>query len=118
MAPPAANYSLAVVADNPTRILHTSGIVPIRPDGTVEASLQLQARAVWSSITSILEEARMDVGNVVSATTYVVLGEDLGVVMAARDEFFGDHRAASTLITVPALARPEWKVEIAIVAID
>jgi len=29
----------------------------------------------------------------------------------------GDHRAASTLVTVPALARPEWQMEIAVVAI-
>jgi enamine deaminase RidA (YjgF/YER057c/UK114 family) len=28
----------------------------------------------------------------------------------------GGHRAASTLVTVPALVRPEWKLEIAIVA--
>ena len=26
------------------------------------------------------------------------------------------HLAASTLVTVPALARPEWQVEIAVVA--
>jgi len=38
------------------------------------------------------------------------------VVMAARDRALGGHRAASTLVTVPALARPEWKMEIAIVA--
>jgi enamine deaminase RidA (YjgF/YER057c/UK114 family) len=36
--------------------------------------------------------------------------------MAARDAFLGDHLAASTLVTVPALARPEWRVEIALVA--
>jgi hypothetical protein len=28
----------------------------------------------------------------------------------------GRHRAASTLITVPRLARPEWKLEISLVA--
>ena len=40
----------------------------------------------------------------------------LGEVMAARDRFLDGHLAASTLVTVPALARPEWKMEIAVVA--
>ncbi|MEY4391627.1 MAG: hypothetical protein RLZZ544_336, partial [Actinomycetota bacterium] len=37
-------------------------------------------------------------------------------VMAVRDEVMGGHRAASTLVTVPALARAEWQVEISLVA--
>ena len=36
--------------------------------------------------------------------------------MAARDTFFAGHHAASTLIPVPALARPQWLVEGAVVA--
>jgi 2-iminobutanoate/2-iminopropanoate deaminase len=56
----------------------------------------------------------------VSVTTYVVhsptLADDLPTVMAARDAALGGHRAASTLVTVPALARAEWRMEIAVVA--
>jgi len=37
-------------------------------------------------------------------------------VMAARDAALDGHRAASTLVTVPALARPEWRMEVAVVA--
>ena len=36
---------------------------------------------------------------------------------AARDAAMSGHRAASTLVTVPALARPEWQMEIAVVAV-
>jgi enamine deaminase RidA (YjgF/YER057c/UK114 family) len=36
--------------------------------------------------------------------------------MVARDRALEGHRAASTLIVVPALARPEWRMEIALVA--
>jgi enamine deaminase RidA (YjgF/YER057c/UK114 family) len=36
--------------------------------------------------------------------------------MAARDAALDGHRAASTLVIVPALARPEWRVEVSIVA--
>jgi enamine deaminase RidA (YjgF/YER057c/UK114 family) len=58
----------------------------------------------------------MEPRDVVSVTTYVVAGQPLAPVMAARDAALGGHRVASTLVTVPALARPEWLMEIALVA--
>jgi len=36
--------------------------------------------------------------------------------MAARDAALNGHRAASTLVTVPALAKPEWLMEISVLA--
>ncbi len=119
MAPPAANYAHAVLSEvgDGARLLHTSGVVPTRPDGTVPESLANQAEAVWSSLSSLLSEAGMTPSDIVSVTTYVVVGEDLATVMAARDAVLGEHRAASTLVTVPALAQPAWRMEIAIVAV-
>lgn len=116
IAPPAASYALAVLVDQPTRWLHTAGIVPTAPDGTVPERLEDQARVVWANIAAILAEAGMAASDIVSVTTYAVVGEPLAPVMAARDEFMSGHRAASTLVTVPALARPEWRMEVAIVA--
>jgi enamine deaminase RidA (YjgF/YER057c/UK114 family) len=71
---------------------------------------------VWSNLVQILEASGMGTSDVVAVTSYVVTGEDLATVMSARDRALRGHRAASTLVTVPALARPEWRVEIAIVA--
>ncbi len=79
-------------------------------------SLADQAASVWSNIAVILNDAGMGPADVVSITTYVVVGEPLVPVMAARDAFMGTALAASTLITVPALARPEWRIEIAVIA--
>jgi enamine deaminase RidA (YjgF/YER057c/UK114 family) len=116
IAPPAANYAHAVLVTNPTRTLHTAGVVPTAPDGSVPESLREQADVVWSNIGAILREAGMSSTDIVSITTYVVAGEPLAEVMAARDAVLGGHRAASTLVTVPALARPAWRVEVAVVA--
>jgi enamine deaminase RidA (YjgF/YER057c/UK114 family) len=116
IAPPAARYSHAVLSVGPERLLHTSGVVPTAPDGTVPEGVAAQARQVWANIRAILDEADMAVTDVVSVTTYAVQGEDLGAVMAARDETMAGRLAASTLVVVPALARPEWLVEIAVVA--
>lgn len=116
VAGPAASYELAMVVPAGSTMLHTAGIVGTAPDGTTPTSIADQAEEMWRSIGAILAEAGFGPSDVVSYTTYVVAGEDLGAVMAARDRFLGEHRAASILITVPALARPEWKVEVAVVA--
>lgn len=118
MAPPAANYAHAMLTEGTGRWLHTSGVVPTAPDGTVPEGIATQADTVWANLLALLGEAGMAPSDVVSITTYVVVDHvpDLPVVMAARDRALGGHRAASTLVTVPALARPEWRMEIALVA--
>lgn len=118
IAPPAANYAHAVVVEQATNWLHTSGIVPIAPNGLVPAAIEKQADVVWGNILALLDEADMSASDIVSVTTYVVVEHiaSLASVMAARDRHLHGHRVASTLVTVPALARPEWKMEIAVVA--
>ena len=105
-----------MLTEGPARWLHTAGVVPTAPDGSVPSGLAEQATQVWANIAAMLSEAEMSAGDVISVTTYVVVGEELAPVMRARDEFLDGRRVASTLVTVPALARPEWRVEIAIVA--
>jgi enamine deaminase RidA (YjgF/YER057c/UK114 family) len=118
IAPPAANYAHAVLTAGATVWLHTSGVVPTAPDRSVPESIQDQARVVWSNLLAILQDAQMGPSDVVSVTTYVVVDhvEWLPSIMQARDAALNGHRVASTLVTVPALANPAWKMEIAIVA--
>jgi 2-iminobutanoate/2-iminopropanoate deaminase len=118
IAPPAANYAHAILTTAATRWLHTSGVVPIAPDGSVPDGVAAQAAVVWQNLLAILSAADMPLDGVVSVTTYVTaaVGSELGVVMAARDAALEGRRVASTLVTVPALAQPAWLVEIAVVA--
>jgi len=118
IAVPAAKYAHArFTTGSPARQwLHTSGVVPIAPDGSVPTDLVAQAEVVWSNIAAMLDEARMKPSDIVSVTTYVTPGHDLGPVMAVRDRALGGHLAASTLVVVPELARPEWLMEIAVIA--
>ena len=116
IAAPAADYAHAVLTEGASRWLHTSGVVPTRPDGTVPDDIAEQAQVVWASIGAMLSQAGMRPADIVSVTTYAVVGEPLGPIMAARDQFMGGRKAASTLVTVPALAQSAWKLEIAIVA--
>lgn len=116
IAAPAANYAHARLTTGATRWLHTSGVVPIAPDGTVPPELTRQAETVWANISAMLAEAQMTAADVVSVTTYVTPGHDLGPVMAVRDAALQGNLAASTLVVVPELARPEWLMEIAVIA--
>ncbi|MFM8380808.1 MAG: Rid family hydrolase, partial [Actinomycetota bacterium] len=77
LAPPAAAYAHAVLSENACRLLHTSGVVPIAPDGSVPASLEDQAVQVWTNLQAIVTEAGMAMTDVVSVTTYVVVGQPL-----------------------------------------
>ncbi len=117
IAPPAAHYAHGVLSTNPSRILHISGTVGTRPDGSIPGDVGQQAEVAWQSIAAICAEAGLSLDDIVSITTYAVVGEALAGVMAARDRALGGRRVASVLITVPALARPEWKMEIAAVAV-
>lgn len=117
IAPTAANYAHGILSTDAQRILHISGTVGTRPDGSISDDVGEQAEEVWRSIAAICAEAGMGLDDIVSITTYAVAGQPLAGVMAARDRALGGRRVASVLITVPALVRPEWKMEIAAVAI-
>ena len=120
MADPAAAYAHGVHVPAGSEIIFTSGVVPTMRDGSVPQTIGEQASVVWQNISAILAEGSMTISDVVSVTTYVVnspeLANQLKIVMAARDLALAGHRAASTLVTVPALARPEWLIEISVVA--
>ena len=116
IAAPAAAYAHAVLTEQPTRWLHTSGVVPNDVDGSTPDGVGAQAEVVWRNIAAMLADAGMEPSDIVSVVTYVVAGEPLGPVMAARDAFLGAHRAASTLVTVPELAQPQWRMEVGVIA--
>src|SRR4051794_3220089 len=87
IAPPAANYAHAVLTEAAGKLLHVSGVVATRPDGTIPDDVADQASVIWSNIAAILAEAEMAITDIVSITTYVVVDfmACLGEVMAARD---------------------------------
>jgi len=120
LAAPVAAYAHGVHVPAGSELIFTSGVVPTKSDGSVPVNIGEQANVVWQNISAILAEGSMTFTDVVSVTTYVVnsdgLADQLKIVMAARDLAMAGHRAASTLVTVPALARPQWLIEISVVA--
>ena len=116
---PPARYAHAMLVTQPSRWLHTAGVVPRDRDGTVPDGVPEQAALIWRNIAAILAEAEMGAEDIVSVTTYVVasaMEQGLGQAMAERDAFLDNRLVASALVTVPSLAQPSWLIEIQVIA--
>ena len=109
-------YSQALEIQPGARLLFTAGQVGVAPDGTTADGFAAQADQTWANILALLAEGGMGVEDIVKITGYIVGHENFPAYAAARKKALGGVRPASTAIIVPALALPEWVVEIEAVA--
>lgn len=109
-------YSHGVVIPPNARVLHTAGQIGVRPDGSVPASIEEQAEQVWENLVAILRGAGMDIGDIVKLTAFVVGDENFPAYAAARVRHLGDHKPAATAFCVPRLLKPEWLLEVELIA--
>lgn len=93
--------------------IDVAGCAPIEPDGT---STLGDAGAQAARCLTIIGEALTALGgsfaDVVRTRMYITDAADADLVGRAHGAVFGDIRPASTMLVIPALIRPEWKVEI------
>ena len=109
-------YSQALEIPSGARLLFTAGQVGMSPDGNTAESFAAQADQTWANILALLAEGGMGADDIVKITGYIVGHENFPTYAAARKKALGGVRPASTAIIVPALALPEWLVEIEAVA--
>jgi len=114
--PPFANYAHGIEVDPGARLIFCSGQLGIGRDGAVPDGVEAQARLCFRAISAILGEAGMSMSDIVRINAYVSSAEYLSGYMKVRDEFVGNPAPASTLMIVQGFARPEFKVEIEVVA--
>lgn len=113
---PFARYSHAVEVPPDTRLLVCSGQLGITSDDTIPESAEDQAVLCFENIGEILKSAGMDFADIVRINAYVSDREHLQGYMAARDRFVADPPPASTLMVVSGFARPDFKVEVEVIA--
>ena len=118
IAPPFARYAHGVELPAGWRIARTSGQLGLAADGTVPDNAHDQARICFGNITAILAEAGMGPADVMHLAAYVTDRAHMAGYMQARDAFLADvtRLPTSTLIIVSGFTRPEFKVEIAVIA--
>jgi enamine deaminase RidA (YjgF/YER057c/UK114 family) len=118
VAPPFGNYSHAVEVPAGRRLIATSGQLGIASDQTVPPSAKLQAKLCFEAIGAILAEAGMGPSDVVRINGYVTDRAHFPAYMSARDAWLQGtgRRPASTLLIVSGFTRPEFLVEVEVLA--
>lgn len=99
--------------------LHISGPVSFASDGTIvgEGDIDVQVEQVFTNMRAVVEEAGGSMDDIVSTTTYLTDVTHAPSISAARARHFtGDVLPTHTVIGVAALARPQFLVEISVIA--
>jgi enamine deaminase RidA (YjgF/YER057c/UK114 family) len=118
IAPPFARYSHGIATDPGRRIVVTSGQLGVAPDGSVPDGAEAQARVCFDNLDAILAEAGGSRADVIRINAYVTAREHMAGYMAARDAWLAeaDRLPASTLVIVAGFTRPEFVVEVEVIA--
>ncbi len=88
----------------------------VAPDGTIPDGITAQTEHCWANNLKILEANGMGIENIVKVVQYLTRVEDRDTHFEVRDRYLGDHKPTSTLLFVPALAEPNFVVEVEISA--
>lgn len=113
---PASNYSHIVEVPEGTRLVFLSGQVGLDTDGNCADDFAGQCDQVFRNIKAALAAMDMQMSDLVRLNAYLTDAGDVGGFRDIRDSWMEGHAAASTLVMVSALAAPNWKVEIEVVA--
>jgi 2-iminobutanoate/2-iminopropanoate deaminase len=114
--PPFAPYSPGVEVASRCRFVFVSGQLGIAKDGTIPPDCAGQAALAFANVEAILGEAGMGLKDIVRINAYVTGREHLQPYMQVRNGLFGEPYPASTLMIVAGFARPEFVVEIEVIA--
>lgn len=116
VAPPAGSYSHAVSAAGDLEWLHLSGQIGRSADGSIPATIDAQARQLWTNVLAILSSRGMTPRHIVKITNYLVSRADFPPYRSAREAALSGHRPASTLLYVAGLVSQDVLVEVDVVA--
>jgi 2-iminobutanoate/2-iminopropanoate deaminase len=114
-----ATYSQGIKVTQAQTILFLSGQVAYTADGGVacRGDFKGQARGAYDAIKALVESQGGTMANVIKITTYVTDMRYRLDLAPLREEYFGKKGPASTLIEIPALAHPDWMIEIEAIAV-
>ena len=108
---PISHFSDAVIAGH---TLYVSGLVSTNEHGDVvgEGDVVEQTRQIFRNLKRILDTAGAAPADVAKVTIFMRDVAQRPLINPVREEFFGPHRPASTLVEVSRLVRDELLLEI------
>jgi enamine deaminase RidA (YjgF/YER057c/UK114 family) len=98
------------------RLFYLAGQTAGSPDGTCATDFKGQAEQVYKNIADVLKGCGLSLNNVVKTTTYLLNPDDMTVWRDTQKQAFGDIKPASTLLFISRLARPEYLIEVDVIA--
>ena len=111
-----AAYSDSIEVKPNQKWLLTSGTPGLATNGDLPKDISGQAELAWQHIVRMLEAADMTVADIVKVTQYLTRAEDIPAYGKVRARFLRDTRPASMLLVISQLVRPEFLIEVEIIA--
>jgi len=111
-------YTHIVEVNGPGKTIYISGQIALDKDGKVVGAgdMKAQAEQVFKNLQAALDAAGAKFSDVVKMNTYITDMAQAPAVREVRARYFGDTSPASTLVQVVHLARPEFMLEIEVIA--
>jgi enamine deaminase RidA (YjgF/YER057c/UK114 family) len=99
------------------RHVFVAGTTAQWPDGSVDQSVEAQARRCFAIVADALAEAGSGLADVVRTRIFLVDADDFDDVAAVHGELFAAIRPTNTTVVVAALLDDRWKMEIEVEAV-
>ena len=111
-------YTHVVEVTGPARMIYVAGQIALDKEGKVVGAgdMKAQAEQVFKNLEAALTAAGAKFSDVVKMNTYVTDMDKAPAVREVRARYFGTTMPASTLVQVVRLARPEFLLEIEVIA--
>jgi reactive intermediate/imine deaminase len=111
-------YMHVVEVSGPGKTIYIAGQIALDKDGKVVGAgdMKAQAEQVFKNLEAALAAAGAKFSDVVKMNTYITDMDKAPAVREVRARYFGETMPASTLVQVPKLARPEFLLEIEVIA--
>ncbi|MEM6498653.1 MAG: RidA family protein, partial [Pseudomonadota bacterium] len=93
-----------------------SGMVGMTKEGNIPEDTVEQFKLAMATIDNCLRKAGGLPEHIVKVQVFLTDISERAAINVVRQDYFGDHRPASTLLEVSALVDPRLKVEIEAVA--
>ncbi len=116
LGPYAGIYSHGVQIKNTMNSVYVSGQVGQDNDGNLEIGFKNQCRKAIDNVRLVLQEADMELDDIVKMNIYLTCAEDMQSLVEVRKELLDGVAPAITTLFVSGLVNPAWLVEIDVVA--
>ncbi len=116
VASPASHYNHAFYIEPGAAWMTLSGQLGERQDGSCPESVVKQSELAWRNIIAILAAKNFSMRHIVKVTSYIVGAENIDNYVDVHKKVVGDHKPPWSLVVVPALGRPHYRVEVDVTA--